>query len=88
MEEITNLKQQVQELLDWKAAREHIFISNPLDDISKINIGAAIGNGLGSKTKTQSVAVASTPTNITVPAAYTGTVLLVIGGTTYEVPYL
>lgn len=76
-------------LEQWKADREHQQLVAPLDDVSRAVLHAATGLGFGSKLKTQSISVATTPpSNITVPAAYSGTLILVIEGAQYEVPFL
>lgn len=87
-EELQQLKLQVQELLDWKKQKEEQQITYPLDVASKNALGAPYSEGAGSTTKTQSVNVTTTPTSITVPAAYVQTFILVVNGVRYEVPSL
>jgi len=76
------------ELYQWMKDRDKTQITNPLDDVSKSNLGALIYVSPGSTTKTQSVAVSSTPSNITVPAAYAKTVVVTLNGVQYEIPSL
>lgn len=86
--EIEQLKRQLQELLEWKASRERQQISFPLDLASKNSLGVPTSVGAGSSSLTQSVAVSSTPTNIDVPAAYAGSIIISIEGVSYEIPYI
>lgn len=87
-EELKQLKKQVAELLEWKRQKELQQIDFPLDQASRSVIGGAQDEGAGESSLTQVVEVASAPTNINVPAAYSGTRLIVIGGVRYEIPYL
>lgn len=87
-EQITKLQQQVDELLEWKRARQRQQISYPIDQASQNTLGAAIGNGLGTHALTQNINLTGNPQTITPPAAYGGTIFLVISGETYEVPFL
>jgi len=86
MNELEHLKQQVAELLAWKAAKERQQLSFPVDDSSKAALGALIGRGNGSKTLTQMIDTSGA--NATVPAAYTDTLIVEFEGAQYEVPYL
>lgn len=92
MNELELLKAQVQELLEWKKQRETQQIAYPLDIASKTALGAPYGEGAGSTTKTQSVAVSVSgdpeTVNVTVPAAYVQTFILVVNGVRYEIPSL
>lgn len=81
-------QQQLAEMYAWYQARIVQQISNPLDDPSRNLLQVPTFIAAGSATLTQSVSVPSTPTNITVPAAFSGTVLLLLDGTQREVPYL
>lgn len=74
------------EVYQWIQDRKTIQITTPLDDVSKANLGTMTYISPGSTTKTQSVAVSSTPTNITVPAAYVKTVVVTLDGVQYEFP--
>lgn len=81
--------QQLQEMYEWYQARKAQAIPFPLDQASKNSLPGAVGAGLGSHALTQVVAVATVPpSNINVPAAYAGTVLVTIEGVTYELPYI
>lgn len=81
-------RQMLNELYIWMKERKVQQLALPVDDASRAALGAVTGKGPGSTTKTQSVAVSSTPTNITVPAAYVQTVVVEIDGTQYEIPSL
>lgn len=85
---IRELEMMVAELMEWKQKRSVQQLSYPVDDSSRNALGVATITGRGTATLTQSVAVASTPTNITVPAAYTDTILIVSEGNQYEIPIL
>lgn len=87
-EQIARLEQQVRQLLDWMAAKKQQQISRPLDDASRNNIGALYASSGTSKALTQSKSISSTPTSISVPAAYAGTVFIAIDGKVREIPYL
>lgn len=63
-------------------------LSYPVDQPSINALRVVVTKGPGSKTKTQSVSVPTTPTNISVPAAYAGTVILEANGIQYEIPFL
>ena len=78
----------LEEVYQWVQDRKVIQLTTPVDDISKANIGALVYVSPGSTTKTQSVAVSSTPSNISVPAAYIKTVVVTINGVQYELPSL
>jgi len=78
----------LEEVYQWVQDRKVIQLTTPVDDISKANIGALVYVSPGSTTKTQSVAVSSTPTNINVPAAYAKTVVVSLNGVQYELPSL
>lgn len=80
--------QMLNELYQWMKERRVQQLSYPVDDASKNSIGAAVYVSPGSTLKTQSVAVSSTPTNITVPAAYVQTVVITLEGVQYEIPSL
>lgn len=85
--DIQKLQEQVAELMAWKAAREAIQLPYPVDDISRLNLRAVSTSGFGSHALTQVVSVPATPTNITVPAAFSGTFLLEGADGRFEVPY-
>lgn len=78
----------LQELYEWMQQRKTQQLSFPVDDASKNALGVVLGNGAGSGATTQSVAVSSTPTNINVPAAYTGYINIVVDGGQYKIPYI
>lgn len=76
---------------EWIARKEKQQLSYPLDEVSKnvVSDGSGIvSRGNGSHATTQSIVIASTPATIDVPAAYAGTVKLLIGGVVREIPYL
>lgn len=85
---IRELEMMVAELIDWKRKRSVQQLSYPVDDASRNALGVATVTGRGSAALTQSVLVASTPTSINVPAAYTDTILIVSEGNQYEIPIL
>lgn len=87
-DELQKLKAEVEELKKQIADRDRQQIKLPLDVASKTALGVPFGEGAGSATLTQSVAIAATPTSISVPAAYAGTFFLVVNGTRYEIPYI
>lgn len=81
--------QQIAEMFAWYQARREQFIPYPLDPNSKASLDVITSDGNGSATLTQSVSVATTPaSSINVPAAYTGTILVKVGGITYEIGYI
>lgn len=81
MSEIELLKAQIAELMVFKRSIESERTAHPLSKpISDI--------GLGSTALTQSIALSGSPQSIDVPAAYSDTVILKIGDTDYEVPFL
>lgn len=63
-------------------------LSYPVDDASRNALGVIADGGAGSATLTQSVAVSGNPENITVPAAFSSSRFVVIGGATLEIPIL
>ena len=83
MQTIEELRADVLELKEWKAARMRQQLTNPVDLISKRVLGAILGGGLGSRTTTRTVGA--------VPATFvklfTGTVLLDTPNGIFEVPY-
>ncbi len=81
-------RQMLTDLYQWMKEKKIQQLSLPVDDASRAALGAVTGRGPGSTTKTQTVAVSSTPSNITVPAAYVKTVVVEIDGTQYEIPSL
>lgn len=86
--EMQKMQAQIADLLQWKAARERQQISFPLDDASRNSLGVPTFVGAGSSDRTDTVGVAATPTSISVPAAYVGTIIISINGTQYEIPYI
>lgn len=87
-ERITQLENLVKELTDWKNKREIQQISYPLDEASKNIVGGLTYSSAGASSLTQTVNVPSTPTDISVPSAYSGTEIVVINGVLREIPYL
>lgn len=93
-EQIKNLQQQIgtmqaqlAELVEWKAARTVNQLFAPVDDTSKSVLGAFIDGGDLLFTATESVNVASVPTNITVAKKFDGVRLVVLGGANYAFPF-
>lgn len=84
-ERIQQLESQIAELMTWRQARELQFIPYPLDQASKDSLGVPVIEGTSSTGLTQSVSVSSTPTNISVPAALSGFLLINADGITYKV---
>lgn len=78
--------QKLDELYAWMQERKVQQISYPADDASKNAMGAMVYVSPGNTTKTQTVAVSSTPSNILVPAAYVKTVVVTLDGVQYELP--
>lgn len=87
-QEFEKLKTDIARIVAWMEARESQLIPRLLDEGSRNNLGAPVYRGVGAHALTQSVSVPSTPTNITVPAAYSDTLILEIEGVQYEIPYL
>lgn len=87
-QEIQQLRKEVKELQEWKRSRERQQITFPLDIASKTALGAPYGEGSGSATLTQSISLTGNPQSISVPAAYNDTLILVVDGVKYEIPYL
>lgn len=85
--DIQKLQEQVAELMEWRASKEQQQISYPLDDASKYGSKGLFKVANGVKTLTQ-VVTDSRGDTVTVPAAYTGTKLVVIEGEQVEIPYL
>lgn len=63
-------------------------IAYPLDQSSKNSLGAPALLGEAAVTLTQNKSVPSTPTTISVPAAYAGSIVLEIEGVQYVIGYL
>lgn len=87
MNEIELLKQQIAQLMEWKRQKELQQISFPLDDASRNNLGVIASGGEGSTTKTQTYTDSAMDTH-TGPKAYLGTIILKVGATNYEIPYI
>lgn len=89
-EQINNLQNRIKELENILNNKKIQQISFPLDDISKIIIQDKLStvstNGTGSAT-TQNINLTGNAQTITVPAQPTGTLKLVVNGTTYELLY-
>jgi len=83
-EQLIQLQIQVAELLAWKEGKDVQQISFPLDDASRNSLGVLTVEGTGSATLTQ-VIVTSGPT-ATVPAAYTGSIVLNVEGEFVTIP--
>lgn len=76
--------EQLAEMWAWYQERKRQQISFPLDEASKNVVGTFQSSHLGSHTLTQVVTDSNGDTS-TVPAAYSGTILLDDGK---EIPYL
>lgn len=81
-------QRQFAEMYAWFKQRQVQQISFPVDEASRNALGVVTRSGPGSSTKTQSVLVSGTPSSITVPAAYAGTIILLADGVPFEIPYL
>lgn len=86
MNDIEQLKQRVAELEAYVSARKVQQLSNPLDVASKSVINAPIGEGAGSTTLTQTLNLTGEVQQITTPALFASSVIVVIGGVRYEFP--
>ena len=89
-ERILQLEAQVRELLEWKARKEQQQLIYPLDENSRnaIEIDDFIDRGPGSATLTQSINLSGNAQTIVVPAAFTASRKVLIGGAEYEIPYI
>jgi hypothetical protein len=88
-ERLAQLEAEMAELRRENSERNVQQIKYPLDDISRTILGTGLtSSGLGATDTTQTIAIASTPASIDVPAAYEGTILILSDGATYEIPYL
>lgn len=73
---VETLTGQVMELLQYKADREEIQITDPLDDISRQNLRAVSSNGNGTAAVTTPLVVGAGGGSFTIAKAPTRTVLL------------
>lgn len=89
-EQLNRLENRIKELENILNNKKIQQISFPLDDTSKIIIQDRLNtvstNGTGSAT-TQDISLTGNAQTITVPAQPTGTLKLVVNGTTYEILY-
>lgn len=89
-EQLNRLENRIKELENILNNKRIQQISFPLDDTSKIIIQDRLNtvstNGTGSAT-TQNINLTGNAQTITVPAQPTGTLKLVVNGTTYEILY-
>lgn len=89
-EQLNRLENRIKELENILNNKKIQQISFPLDDTSKIIIQDRLNtvstNGTGSAT-TQDINLTGNAQTITVPAQPTGTLKLVVNGTTYEILY-
>lgn len=83
-----DLIRRIEQLEEWKAKKEKQQISFPVDEASKIALGVAFGDGLGSTGTTQSINLTGNAQTISVPADYSGTLYLVVDGVRYEIPFI
>jgi len=79
---------QHQEMYAWFKERQVQQIAYPLDDASKNSLGVITSDGEGSAPLTQNINIGGTPTVISVPANYQGTVIIEAEGRGYQVPFL
>lgn len=87
-ERLAKLEAQIAELSAWKTQREQQQVAFPLDDISKNIIGGVIYDGAGSTDTTDDLSISGDPETVQVPASYDGTILLLVDGVRYEIPYI
>jgi hypothetical protein len=91
-ERVRQLEQQVRDLLAWISERNFQQIRYPLDEASRNTLAEEFTQvedlGDGSTPLTQTINLSGNAETITVPRAYADTVLLKVGDTTYEIPYL
>lgn len=87
-ERIVQLERQLAELTEWVSQRKTQQIAYPLDEASVNALRSPTYVGSGSTGLTRSINIGSTPTTITVPAAYAGSVIIRINGANYIIPYL
>lgn len=80
-------RQKLNEIYDWMIQKKRQQITLPLDDASRNLLGGVTYDGAGSTATTQ-VYTDSGSDTVAAPKAYTGTLLLVIEGVRYEVPYI
>lgn len=85
---IESMERDLNDLKQWKVARMRQQFTMPIDEVSQNLIGAVTAVGLGSKAKTQNIGIASVPTSINVPSAYSGTILIRTPNGLFEVPFL
>lgn len=83
-----DLIKRIEQLEEWKSAKEKQQINFPVDEASKISLGAAFGDGLGSTTLTEDLSLTGNAQSITVPAPYAGSVFIVVDGVRYEIPFI
>lgn len=62
-------------------------IPRDIENALRERLGLISGAGGTGSYPTQSISIASTPTSISVPSQPTGTIAIIIGGTTYNVLY-
>lgn len=94
-QEIQILKNQIEELLQWKRERDIQIIKYPIDDVSQRIIEDTLpipditneGSGATDLTQTYSVSGGAGGT-VDAPKAYIDTIILQIDGTNYEIPYI
>lgn len=87
-DQLAQLQAQVADLSRRLEERERVQLTYPVSDEARINLGAVTGAGPGSTSLTQSINVASTPQNITVPAAYGGTYTMLTPDGSFSFIYL
>lgn len=81
-------KRKLDELYAWMKARKVQQLSKPVDDASKNVLGAAFRRGNGSHDLTDTITIGAGGGSASVPAAYSGTVIFLADGITFEIPYL
>lgn len=86
-EQFQEMIHKVDELYEFMMQKKEQQISLPLDDASRNILGGVAYDGGGSTTKTQIYTDSNSDTH-TGPKAYAGTILLLVDGVRYEVPYI
>jgi hypothetical protein len=90
--EIVRLNLELNLISSWMEERKRQAIAYPIDDVSLYAISerlrTVVENGKGSTALTDTIALTGNAQNISVPKAYTDTILLISAGVTYEVPYV
>jgi hypothetical protein len=86
--DVASLQGDVRMLLEVMEAKKIQQLEFPVDDASKAALGVPLFNGPGSTGLTETRNLTGNAQSITVPKAYTGTIIIQIEGGLYEIPYL